>query len=170
MLTLHGPSKSFWTRFMETRFHCGNHAGNQAARRHNTYQNQSFAARRRAAWQPAGRAIVDLGGAALKAAERGGDDMEKRAHATDSEIRPAAARRRAAAWIAAGLAAASLSACDQHKTETPVTPPRAQAAVVPGGETTVVPARTGSQSSGVLGSSTVIGAPAPGQAGIAVAH
>jgi hypothetical protein len=76
-----------------------------------------------------------------------------------------------AAWIVAGLAAASLGACDQqHKTEAPVTPPRAQAAVVPGGETTVVPARTGSQSSGTLGSSTVIGAPAPGQPGIALAH
>jgi hypothetical protein len=82
--------------------------------------------------------------------------MEKRAHA--------------AAWIVAGLAAVSLGACNQHKTETPVTPPRAQAAVVPGGETTVVPARTGSQSSGTLGSSTVIGAPAPGQPGIALAH
>jgi hypothetical protein len=78
----------------------------------------------------------------------------------------------AAAWIAGGLAAASLGACSprQQKTETPVTPPRAEAAIVPGGETTVVPARTGSQSSGVLGSSTVIGAPPSGQPGLAVAH
>ena len=79
-------------------------------------------------------------------------------------------RAHAAAWIAGGLAAASLSACSPHKTETSVTPPRAEAAIVPGGETTVVPARTGSQSSGVLGSSTVIGAPPPGQPGIALAH
>ena len=82
--------------------------------------------------------------------------MEKRAHA--------------AAWIVAALAAASLGACNRHKTEITVVPPQAQAAVVPGGETTVVPARTGSQSSGTLGSSTVIGAPAPGQPGIALAH
>jgi hypothetical protein len=103
--------------------------------------------------------VVDLGHAALNGADSGGNDMGKRAHA-------------AAAWIAGSLAAASLGACgpQQHKTETPVTPPQAQAAVVPGGETTVVPARTGSQSSGVLGSSTVIGAPPPGQPGLAVAH
>jgi hypothetical protein len=97
--------------------------------------------------------------------------MEKRAHAAKCGTTPAAAGRRTAAWIAGGLAAAVLGACNpSHKTETPIVPPQAQAAIVPGGETTVVPARTGSQSSGVLGSSTVIGAPPPGQPGLAVAH
>jgi hypothetical protein len=41
---------------------------------------------------------------------------------------------------------------------------------VPGGETVEVPARTGSQASGTIGSSTVIGAPAKGQTGLATAH
>lgn len=40
---------------------------------------------------------------------------------------------------------------------------------VPGPVTVEVP-RTGSQSSGTLGSSTVIGAPPKGQAGLAIAH
>jgi hypothetical protein len=105
---------------------------------------------------PLGRVIVDPSHAALEGVQGGGDGMEK--------------RERSAAWFAGALAAASLIACSPHKTEAPVTPPRAETAIVPGGETTVVPARTGSQSSGVLGSSTVIGAPAPGQPGIALAH
>ena len=41
---------------------------------------------------------------------------------------------------------------------------------VPGGQTLEVPARTGSQASGTIGSSTVIGAPAKGQTGLATAH
>jgi hypothetical protein len=91
--------------------------------------------------------------------------MEKLAQTVGSAARPARL------WIAAGLAAATLGACDQqHKTETPVIPPQAQAAVVPGGEATTVPARTGSESSGTLGSSTVVGAPPPNQAGTALAH
>jgi hypothetical protein len=77
---------------------------------------------------------------------------------------------RAGVWMAAAVMAAALAACNQHKTEAPVSPPQAQAAIVPGGEATVVPARTGSQSSGTLGSSTVVGAPPPNQAGIALAH
>ncbi len=78
--------------------------------------------------------------------------------------------KRFQAWVLAGLAAASLGACHRKETPTPVIPPRAEAAVVPGGESVTVAARTGSQSSGTLGSSTVIGAPPPGQAGIALAH
>ena len=64
-----------------------------------------------------------------------------------------------------------LDACDRQPKGPPNTiPPVAQDHTVPGGETTTVPARTGSQSSGTLGSSTVIGAPPKGQAGIALAH
>jgi hypothetical protein len=39
-----------------------------------------------------------------------------------------------------------------------------------GGVTTELPARTGSEASGVEGSSTVIGAPPKGQTGLATAH
>jgi hypothetical protein len=97
--------------------------------------------------------------------------MEKLAQAAGSAVRPAVAQRRALAWITAALAAAALGACErQQKTETPVIPPRAEAAIVPGSAATTVPARTGSESSGTLGSSTVVGAPPPNQAGTALAH
>jgi hypothetical protein len=70
-----------------------------------------------------------------------------------------------------GFAALGLQACEkQHKTEAPISPPHAEAAIVPGGEATTVVARTGSQSSGTLGSTTVIGAPPPGQPGTVIAH
>lgn len=80
---------------------------------------------------------------------------------------------RQAAWAAAALLA--LGACEKHDkgplAPTDTRPPlAAQDTVVPGGETTTVPARTGSQSSGTVGSSTVIGAPPKGQAGAAFAH
>ena len=80
-----------------------------------------------------------------------------------------------AAWMAAALLALGLGACEKHD-KGPIAPGdtrpplAAQDTVVPGGETTTVPARTGSQSSGTEGSSTVIGAPPKGQAGAAFAH
>lgn len=75
------------------------------------------------------------------------------------------------AILAAGFAATALGACDNRKeAATPVTPPPAEAAIVPGGAAVTVPARTGSMSSGTLGSSTVVGASKPGEAGIAIAH
>jgi hypothetical protein len=88
--------------------------------------------------------------------------MDKFAQATGASL----------AWVAAGLAAATLGGCgpQQPKTPSPVIPPRAQSAIVPGSAAVTVPARTGSMSSGTLGSSTVVGAPPPDQAGIALAH
>jgi hypothetical protein len=69
------------------------------------------------------------------------------------------------------LGALALGACDRKPKQEPNTiPPVAQDNTVPGGETTTVAGRTGSQSSGTLGSSTVIGAPPKGQAGLALAH
>ncbi len=79
------------------------------------------------------------------------------------------ARLAAASILALSLLA--LEACDRTPKGEPNTiPPVAEGHTVPGGETTTVTARTGSQSSGTVGSSTVIGAPPPGQAGIALAH
>jgi hypothetical protein len=80
-----------------------------------------------------------------------------------------------AAWMAAALLALGLGACEKHDkgplAPTDTRPPlAAQDTVVPGGETTTVPARTGSQASGTEGSSTVIGAPPKGQTGAAFAH
>jgi len=72
--------------------------------------------------------------------------------------------------VGAALLATSLGACNRHQTETPITPPQAQVSIVPGGEATTVIARTGSESSGTEGSSTVIGAPPRGQAGTVIAH
>jgi hypothetical protein len=73
------------------------------------------------------------------------------------------------------IACAALGAC-QKKDHGPIAPTdtkpplAAQDTTVPGGETTEVPARTGSQSSGALGSSVVIGAPKKGETGAAFAH
>ena len=73
------------------------------------------------------------------------------------------------------LACATLGACHK-KDQGPIAPTdtriplAAQDNTVPGGETTTVPARTGSQSSGTLGSSVVIGAPKKGETGTALAH
>ncbi len=67
----------------------------------------------------------------------------------------------------------SVVACDQRpKTASNALPPPSQAdnSVHGGNITTNLPARTGSQESGVEGSSTVIGAPPKGQAGLATAH
>ena len=80
-----------------------------------------------------------------------------------------------AAWMTAALLVLGLCACEKHDkgpiAPTDTRPPlAAQDTVVPGGETTTVPARTGSQSSGTEGSSTVIGAPPKGQTGAAFAH
>ena len=80
-----------------------------------------------------------------------------------------------AAWLAAGLLALGGAACEKHDkgpiAPTDTRPPlAAQDTVVPGGELTTVPARTGSQASGTEGSSTVIGAPPKGQTGAAFAH
>ena len=80
-----------------------------------------------------------------------------------------------AALLAASFMALGLGACEKHDkgpiAPTDTRPPlAAQDTVVPGGETTTVPARTGSQSSGTEGSSTVIGAPPKGQTGAAFAH
>ncbi len=67
----------------------------------------------------------------------------------------------------------AVCACDQKpKVASNAIPPPSQAdnSVHDGSTTTNLPARTGSQSSGVEGSSTVIGAPPKGQAGLATAH
>lgn len=74
--------------------------------------------------------------------------------------------------LVALVAAAALGACHKKADRDPAStiPPVAQDTTVPGGETTTVPARTGSQSSGTLGSTTVIGAPPKGQPGLALAH
>lgn len=76
--------------------------------------------------------------------------------------------------FAAGVAALILGACHKQAKgpEVPgdTLPPTAQQTTVPGAMTTIVPARTGSQSSGTEGSSTVIGAPPKGQTGAAFAH
>ncbi len=78
----------------------------------------------------------------------------------------------ASRWVPiAALAALALGAC-QKEAKGPAIPadtipPTAHETTVPGGEATTVPARTGSQSSGTEGSSTVIGAR---QAGNAPAH
>lgn len=76
-------------------------------------------------------------------------------------------------WLTAGaalMAAASLGACHKEQKLADTIPPVVSDTVVPGAMTTTVPARTGSQASGTEGSSTVIGAPPKGQAGIALAH
>lgn len=66
-----------------------------------------------------------------------------------------------------------ISACDQ-KPKTlagPSLPPKSDDnSHHGGGVTTYLPARTGSEASGVEGSSTVIGAPPKGQVGLATAH
>jgi hypothetical protein len=82
---------------------------------------------------------------------------------------------KSAAWMAAALVALGAAACEKHDkgpiAPTDTRPPlAAQDTTVPGGETTTVPARTGSQASGTEGSSTVIGAPPKGQTGAAFAH
>jgi len=81
---------------------------------------------------------------------------------------------RAGLCLAAGIAVLVLGACQKEAKgpEIPAgtIPPTAHQTTVPGAMTTVVPARTGSQSSGTEGSSTVIGAPPKGQAGTAFAH
>jgi hypothetical protein len=71
------------------------------------------------------------------------------------------------------ILALSVCACDQKpKVASNTVPPPAQADnSVHGGNVTVnLPARTGSEASGVEGSSTVIGAPPKGQTGLATAH
>lgn len=82
---------------------------------------------------------------------------------------------RAAGASALALAAtlALVSACDRPRTETTSRPASVdisrQDNRVPGPVTVEVP-RTGSQSSGTYGSSTVIGAPPKGETGAATAH
>ena len=71
------------------------------------------------------------------------------------------------------LLALALCACDRKPSTPPGTvPPTAQddTSLHGGGVTSYLPARTGSQASGVEGSSTTIGAPPKGQTGIATAH
>jgi hypothetical protein len=67
----------------------------------------------------------------------------------------------------------TVCACDQKpKVASNTVPPPSPAdnSVHGGGVTTNLPARTGSEASGVEGSSVVIGAPPKGQAGLATAH
>jgi len=69
--------------------------------------------------------------------------------------------------------ALTVCACDQRpKTAAgpSLPPPSDDNSHHGGGVTTYLPARTGSQESGVEGSSTVIGAPPKGQVGLATAH
>jgi hypothetical protein len=68
----------------------------------------------------------------------------------------------------------AICACEPQKPKTVAVaiPPPAQddTSLHGGGVTTNLPARTGSQASGVEGSSTTIGAPPKGQTGLATAH
>ena len=89
----------------------------------------------------------------------------------DLRYNKTAGRRVPMAALAAALA---VCAC-QKQAKGPAIPadtipPTAHETTVPGGEATTVPARTGSQSSGTEGSSTVIGSPPKGQVGQAPAH
>ena len=76
-------------------------------------------------------------------------------------------------FLALSLLGLAVCACEQKpKTVSVATPPPAEAdnSLHGGGVTSNLPARTGSQASGVEGSSTTIGAPPKGQAGLARAH